>query len=77
MNKLTTNRILRSAWLILYLFLFPIVASAHYGNGLLHFHDGFIHPLTGWDHILAAMAVGIWATTTWKVGFDWLSLHFS
>lgn len=48
--------------LIFFLLLFPIAASAHYGNGLLHFHDGFIHPLTGWDHILAAVAVGIWAT---------------
>jgi hydrogenase/urease accessory protein HupE len=25
------------------------------------FTDGFLHPLTGWDHLLAMFAVGLWA----------------
>lgn len=64
MNEMTVTRQLRVLFLTGFALLFPIAAFAHYGNGLLHFHDGFIHPLTGWDHILAAMAVGVWATAT-------------
>ncbi|HWD18612.1 MAG TPA: HupE/UreJ family protein [Verrucomicrobiae bacterium] len=44
------------------LFLFPAVASAHVVPGSPHaFHDGFTHPLTGLDHLLAMIAVGLWA----------------
>ena len=64
MNKMAVTRKLRFLYLTGVSFLFPVVALAHYGNGLLHFHDGFIHPLTGWDHILVALAVGVWATAT-------------
>ena len=42
--------------------LLPTAAFAHTGvgptHGLLH---GFTHPLFGWDHLLAMIAVGIWA----------------
>lgn len=64
MNEMTVSRKLGLIFLTGFSFLFPALASAHYGNGLLHFHDGFIHPLTGWDHILLAMAIGVWATAT-------------
>jgi urease accessory protein len=44
------------------LLLAPAVAHAHTGagatHGLLH---GFAHPLGGVDHLLAMLAVGIWA----------------
>ena len=43
-------------------FLFPQLAEAHVAhgghNGLL---VGLMHPLSGWDHVLAMVAVGIWA----------------
>jgi urease accessory protein len=38
------------------------LASAHILLGTTHgFRDGFLHPLTGWDHLLAMIAVGLWA----------------
>jgi urease accessory protein len=40
----------------------PNLASAHILPGTSHgFSDGFLHPLTGWDHLLAMIAVGLWA----------------
>jgi urease accessory protein len=40
----------------------PNLASAHILPGTAHgFQDGFLHPLTGWDHLLAMIAVGLWA----------------
>jgi urease accessory protein len=36
-------------------------ASAHTGTGLAGgFGAGFRHPLTGWDHLLAMVSVGLW-----------------
>ena len=47
------------------LVIFPSLVFAHTDegphNGLLH---GFIHPLSGLDHILAMIAVGLWAAQT-------------
>src|SRR5579872_5513526 len=46
------------------LFLFPTLAHAHAhaggmtGNG---WHDGFNHPLHGWDHLIVMLGVGWWA----------------
>jgi urease accessory protein len=40
----------------------PNLASAHILPGTSHgFQDGLLHPLTGWDHLLAMIAVGLWA----------------
>jgi len=40
----------------------PIVASAHAGHGdIAGFGDGMVHIATGKDHMLAAVAVGLWA----------------
>jgi urease accessory protein len=41
----------------------PALAQAHPGlPGHSHgFTNGLLHPLTGWDHLLAMTAVGIWA----------------
>jgi urease accessory protein len=43
---------------------------AHPGHGP-HFGAaaGFLHPLTGWDHALAMIAVGLWAA---QLGAPWL-----
>jgi urease accessory protein len=36
-------------------------AQAHMGTGLPGgFVSGFLHPLTGWDHLLAMVSVGLW-----------------
>lgn len=43
------------------------VVSAHpghdlVGNNFASAYAGFIHPLTGWDHLLVMLAIGIWAS---------------
>ncbi len=36
-------------------------ASAHSGTGLVGgFQSGFLHPLSGFDHLLAMISVGLW-----------------
>lgn len=45
------------------LFLLPSSALAHSSGGDLNgFMHGFLHPLNGLDHILAMVAVGLWAS---------------
>src|SRR5690606_2214006 len=39
----------------------PSVASAHPAGGPDGFLHGVEHPLSGWDHLLAMFAVGLWA----------------
>jgi urease accessory protein len=42
--------------------LLPVAASAHTGVGMTAgFGAGFTHPLLGLDHLLAMLAVGLWA----------------
>jgi urease accessory protein len=42
----------------------PSVAFAHIVPGTSHgLSDGLIHPFSGWDHLLAMFAVGLWAAT--------------
>ena len=50
-------------WLLaIALTLVPAAASAHVGVGDAHgFVHGFAHPLSGFDHILAMVAVGLFA----------------
>jgi urease accessory protein len=46
---------------LLWLFLLPTTASAHQETGTVWgFTSGFVHPLTGLDHIAAMVAVGLW-----------------
>ncbi|WEF28938.1 HupE/UreJ family protein [Klebsiella aerogenes] len=44
---------------ILLLCLIATPALAHPGHGVLTFNDGFLHPLTGIDHLLMLSSVGI------------------
>jgi urease accessory protein len=37
------------------------LAHAHPGHGAEGFAEGFFHPFTGIDHILAMVAIGLWA----------------
>lgn len=39
----------------------PAAAFAHPGLHALGFNDGFVHPFTGADHLMAMVAVGFWA----------------
>ncbi len=40
---------------------FALPAQAHTGTGLPGgFVSGFVHPLSGWDHLLAMVSVGLW-----------------
>ena len=44
--------------------LLPAAAFAHTGVGVTHgFAHGFVHPVTGLDHVLAMVAVGLFAYT--------------
>jgi len=43
------------------LILFPTAALAHTGEGAGGgFLTGFMHPILGWDHVAAMVAVGLW-----------------
>lgn len=44
----------------------PLVAAAHVGaeHAQAGFFQGFLHPLTGVDHLLAMVAVGLWSSRT-------------
>lgn len=37
------------------------LAQAHPGHGPQDLIGGFLHPLTGWDHLLAMVSIGAWA----------------
>ncbi len=53
------NKKLLSFFALLFL---PILAQAHSGGIHLHgFAEGFVHPFSGIDHIIAMIAVGVWA----------------
>src|SRR5687767_645980 len=44
------------------LVLAPALAQAHTGHASFNgWHNGFNHPFQGWDHLLAMLAVGLWA----------------
>ncbi|MEL6503144.1 MAG: HupE/UreJ family protein [Pseudomonadota bacterium] len=41
--------------------LFAAQAFAHVGEGINNgFESGFWHPILGWDHVVAMVAVGLW-----------------
>ena len=47
--------------MFLILLLSPVAAFAHPGHGVEGFHQGFFHPLLGFDHLIAALTVGVWS----------------
>ena len=53
---------LRKALYAIALFLSPAVAFAHAGHDHSGLMSGVAHPITGLDHLLAMLAVGLWAT---------------
>lgn len=52
-------------FLALAIFALPVLAQAHPGHDghdlTWDFTSGAAHPLSGWDHLLAMIAVGLWA----------------
>ncbi|MGH8047635.1 MAG: HupE/UreJ family protein [Chthoniobacterales bacterium] len=70
----------KTAALLAVLFLAPTLAHAHTGVGLTHgFSHGFEHPLFGLDHLLAMVAVGLWAAqiggrALWAVPLTFVSV---
>ena len=63
---------------------FSSLALAHpghelVGNGLASAYAGFMHPLTGWDHLLVMLAIGVWASklggkARWQLPLTFLSI---
>jgi urease accessory protein len=56
----------------------PLLAGAHPAlPGHTHgFASGLLHPLTGWDHLLAMTAVGVWAVGCGRRAMRLLPLAF-
>jgi len=52
---------MRVVWAFLAIAFMPSVALAHSGEGISGgFLAGFTHPIFGWDHVAAMVAVGLW-----------------
>ncbi len=48
-------------WIFLVAIFFASTASAHETTGIAGgFSSGFVHPILGWDHVAAMVAVGLW-----------------
>jgi urease accessory protein len=60
-NLIQTPGSARQSLLMLCLLLSPLTAFAHQRGGeVIGFTSGFWHPISGIDHILAMVAVGMW-----------------
>jgi urease accessory protein len=76
MNKIAVKRLLAPSLLL----VLPNLASAHILPGTSHgLQDGLMHPLTGWDHLLAMVAVGLWAAqqrgrAMWQIPLAFVSV---
>jgi urease accessory protein len=74
------NKLSKSLLALSLLMLWPNLASAHILPGTSHgLQDGFLHPLTGWDHLLAMIAVGLWAAqhrgrALWMIPLSFVSV---
>lgn len=58
--------------------LVPVLAQAHPGHEHGDFGGGATHPLLGLDHLLAAVAIGVWAAqlggrARWMVPFTFIA----
>ncbi|HYN55436.1 MAG TPA: HupE/UreJ family protein [Methylotenera sp.] len=59
--------------------LISSIASAHPDHGLFSAYAGFMHPLTGWDHLLVMLAIGVWASklggkACWQLPLTFMSM---
>lgn len=59
---MTTTTLMRRAGMAATLLMLALPAAAHPGHGAESgFGAGLLHPLTGIDHLLALLAVGLWS----------------
>jgi urease accessory protein len=59
------------------LLLLASAASGHTGEGInTGFASGFWHPILGWDHVVAMVAVGLWGAFLGKPGIWILPVVF-
>lgn len=63
-----TSTLIPGIALTLLLAGFPLPVLAHVGQGDIAggFATGFVHPISGWDHVLAMVAVGLWGAQLGK-----------
>ena len=55
------NKLFARLLIALPLLLVASFATAHTGEGINNgFQSGFWHPIMGWDHVVAMVAVGLW-----------------
>lgn len=59
--------------------IFPEVAQAHPGHSTsdLGFVAGFLHPLSGLDHLLALLGVGLWSQQQRGAARGWMPASFA
>ena len=51
----------RRSFVVVFFLLYPLTVFAHKRGGeAIGFASGFLHPISGLDHILAMVAVGMW-----------------
>ncbi|MBL9173762.1 MAG: HupE/UreJ family protein [Verrucomicrobiales bacterium] len=75
MRSLRSSRLVLSPLLLAV--LAPIAAQAHPGHSASSgWEQGVMHPLTGLDHLLAILAVGLWAARVGGRSRAWLPLGF-
>lgn len=56
----------------------PLPALAHTGEGYGGgFIAGFTHPILGWDHVAAMVAVGLWGAFLGAISLVMLALRFA
>jgi urease accessory protein len=54
-------RLFNTLTMVVVVLLFSSAAYGHEGGGITGgFTAGFIHPILGWDHVAAMVAVGLW-----------------
>jgi len=60
-RPLTKERNMKRRILLTAALLLPAVAHAHPGHADAGLVSGFMHPFSGLDHVVAMLAVGVWA----------------
>lgn len=48
------------------IFALPTTVFAHPGHGVGSFFSGVTHPVTGWDHMVVMLAVGLWSASVMR-----------
>lgn len=79
-KKLKQNNVIVAAMLVgMGAVLLPALAVAHPGHGAHEagFVAGLLHPLSGLDHLLALLGVGLWSQQQGGAARVWMPLSFA